>query len=152
MEQVLASINYFVRERLWCSIKRLCELVMLASLFFFYSSFYFFNNAHLLIAFSPFRYSRRWKKGVTPSSYSGRLSAFSRREAPLRRSESSPVFKTGGKFLLPVLSLSFTTMNAAGTSTKKLSIPSPYNWMRRSSKHQTRTYWQLLLSYGTPLR
>ena len=27
MEQVLATINYFIREKLWCSIRRLCDLV-----------------------------------------------------------------------------------------------------------------------------
>ena len=27
MEQVLATINYFIREKLWCSIRKLCDLV-----------------------------------------------------------------------------------------------------------------------------
>jgi hypothetical protein len=27
MEQVIATINYFVREKLWCSIRKLCDLV-----------------------------------------------------------------------------------------------------------------------------
>ena len=30
MEQVLAQINYLIRERLWCSIKRLSDLVNLS--------------------------------------------------------------------------------------------------------------------------
>ena len=27
MDQVIATINYFIREKLWCSIRRLTELV-----------------------------------------------------------------------------------------------------------------------------
>lgn len=27
MEQVLATINYFIREKLWCSIRRLADIV-----------------------------------------------------------------------------------------------------------------------------
>lgn len=27
MEQVIATINYFIREKLWCSIRRLTEMV-----------------------------------------------------------------------------------------------------------------------------
>jgi uncharacterized membrane protein len=27
MEQVIATINYFIREKLWCSIRKLCDLV-----------------------------------------------------------------------------------------------------------------------------
>lgn len=30
MEQVIATINYFVREKLWCSIRKLCDLVSFA--------------------------------------------------------------------------------------------------------------------------
>lgn len=28
MEQVVATINYFIREKLWCSIRKLCDLEM----------------------------------------------------------------------------------------------------------------------------
>ncbi len=27
MDQVIATINYFIREKLWCSIRKLCDLV-----------------------------------------------------------------------------------------------------------------------------
>jgi uncharacterized membrane protein len=27
MEQVVATINYFIREKLWCSIRKLCDMV-----------------------------------------------------------------------------------------------------------------------------
>ena len=33
MEQVIATINYFIREKLWCSIRKLCDLVSMTILY-----------------------------------------------------------------------------------------------------------------------
>lgn len=50
MEQVQATINYFIREKLWCSIRRLTDLV---------SQKYNFKNKKAIAYYFDFYYRNK---------------------------------------------------------------------------------------------
>ncbi len=132
MEQVIATINYFVREKLWCSIRKLCDLVSL-------------HHFQILTLYSL----RKWKKEWTQCWCSGKPSASSKKVQWPRRSVSWLGSKSAEKLTFLRQWLSFITMRGADTSTRRQSTHSPLLWMRRSRWRAIAISSLAALSYGT---
>ena len=88
MEELLVKINYLIREKLWCSIRSLCDEVsrvfkhpIIASPISFVSSHY-----------------RSWKKVQTPCLSSGKRTESSTKVTSTKRFESFLESKTVGKY------------------------------------------------------
>ena len=71
MEELLVKINYLIREKLWCSIRSLCDDVSALSL-----------KTNVIAIY------RNLKKVQTQSSFSGSLSASLMKEMSTRPSEN----------------------------------------------------------------
>jgi len=148
MEQVIATINYFIREKLWCSIRKLCDLVSNTLAFRLAKSETSSEGWWLASAEKNTKIEipndhdlcRKWRRELTRYWFSGRPSASSRRAAWRRPSVNSPGYRNAEKYSLQQQLPWYTIMRGAGTLTRRLSTLWQLHLMRRSQWLLTATF------------
>ena len=87
MEELLVKINYLIREKLWCSIRTLCDNVSSLSCLGTAPAISF-KSSSIVLTFSIFKFQRSSKKVKIQLSCSGRPTESSMKVTSMRPSES----------------------------------------------------------------